>query len=188
MVCAAILILILGGCGKRASSTKNTGPTQNVSPTTTGPGTPAAPPKDGTPAGGGLPILGDTYGKVLKASQRVTEILNGVTDDASARSAAPQLRQAAGELGAATKQLKQTVAAYDLAGQKAQLNQFYQNLGEQGDETGIQLRNAIERVGTAPYYPSIKAEVGAVLDAMIENNSIKGREAMQKWIQDKKLR
>jgi hypothetical protein len=130
----------------------------------------------------------DAYGRVTQAMQRVTQICNGVTDDATARVAAPQVRQAAGELSASMKHMKSIIAALDASGQKAQIAQFYQTRAEQGDQTNEQLRAAIERVAQTPYYGSIKPEVGAVLDAMMENASVKEREGIQRWVQAKNLR
>jgi hypothetical protein len=133
--------------------------------------------------------LQSAYDNVSQATQKITKLLNGVKDDASAQAAAGPLRLAAAELAAATKQLKQTVAALDAAGQKQQIVQFYQKLAEKGeDPTVTQLRPAIERVVNSQQGPRLRSEINAVLDAMMENASVTEREHMQHWIQEKNLR
>jgi CHASE3 domain sensor protein len=96
---------------------------------------------------------------------------------------------AAAELASSMKQMKQTVAALDAAGQKQQIVQFLQKLGEKEKEPALyRLEPAIERVAKSPQGPKLRSEINAVLDAMVENTTGRERENIQRWIQEKNLR
>jgi hypothetical protein len=131
------------------------------------------------------------YADMDQAAKKVERLLNSVKDDATAKAAAVPLRQAGAELATASKQLRTTVAALEAAGQHQQIVQFYQNVGNELVKKGQELANlrgAIERVVKSPQGPTLRSEINTVLDAMVENASVRERDSLQRWIQEKNLR
>ncbi len=137
---------------------------------------------------GGAVTLEAAHDNVVQTSKRAIKLLNGVKDEASARAAAAPLRQTAADLAAAMKQLKQTVAAMEMAGQKKQVSQFLDQQAPIDDPRGENLPDAIERVALGPHGATLRTEINALLDALLEGASIRAREGLQRWIQEKNLR
>jgi hypothetical protein len=125
---------------------------------------------------------------LLKSTKNVVEVLNSVNDDASAREAAPKLRKAASELNSAARQNKSTIAFLETSGQHAEVVKTLQSYGQKADQPEYKIQEAIERVALGPQGRLLRAEIGAVLDAMMEGEGSGGRANLQKWIDRKKLR
>jgi hypothetical protein len=147
-------------------------------------------PSPALPSAGTNLSLQTAYDNATRAMKRVIELFDSVKDDASAQAAGGPLRLAATELAAALKQMKLTVAALDTAGRKQEIDQFYQNLAVKGVQpAGLdRFQPAVERVVQSPQGPKLRSEINAVLDGVIENVSVKEREHLQRWIQEKNLR
>jgi hypothetical protein len=138
---------------------------------------------------GSNPSLQTAYDNASRAIERVIQLLNRVKDDATAQTTAGLLRTAAADLASAMKEMRQTVAALDVAGRKQEVIQFYQKLAEKEKEPALfRLQPSVERVVASAQGPKLRLEINAVLDAIVENVSGKERENVQRWIQEKNLR
>jgi hypothetical protein len=176
-------LALFGGCKKTGGvATRGTNADLVV-----GSGAPAAPSSSSL-------SMQVAWGNFEKANKRVAQLLKSVTDDASARAAAPKLGPAGGELGEAMKLLKVTVAALETTGRKAEVDKFYQDLAmktaakEAGGEAEFELEAEIERVALGPHGPLLRPGINTMLDAMLDGATIRQRAKWEEWIQKKGLR
>src|SRR5262245_9362870 len=133
----------------------------------------------------GPAALRQAYDDTTRAATRIMELFNGVKDEATARAAGPQVRREAANLAEAMKRLKVTVAQLELAGRKAEVSEFFEAIARQPEpQPQDQLPNVVERVATGPHARLLRAEINAVLDAMLEGATVRQRARLEQWIRD----
>jgi hypothetical protein len=120
------------------------------------PGSPAKPATATTP---GPPTADGPAERLDAAANRVVQVLNGVTDEASARTTAPQLRTAAAALAAAGKE---AVAAAAADGPPPVSG------GKEFPPAAERVLAAVDRLAKAPFAAKLKPEIDSVLDAAAE--------------------
>jgi hypothetical protein len=133
--------------------------------------------------------LRQAHDEMVQAAGRLIPLLDGATDEAAARAAAPQIRREIESLVAATKRLKGVEAELEQQGRKTEVSHFYLALAARGERSAHErLPDALERVATGPHAPLLREEINAALDVLVAGAPPRQKPRLEKWIQDKNLR
>jgi hypothetical protein len=122
--------------------------------------------------------------RMRASAELLVRLFSGVTDEASARAAAPQIRAACPELAASGKLRLQLIAALLLAKQNAPVDAVLERNAREMDQMPKEktLLGQLERVAKGPHGPLLRAEINAVIDAIMEGLPTRPRAQLEEQL------
>jgi hypothetical protein len=106
---------------------------------------------------------------------QISDALNGVTDEASARAASPRIRALTPTYAAAGKTRLQLIAVLDNT-HKPELGAYLKNQMEDREKNPLPLEFAIEKTAKGPFAALLRGDIDAVLDANLEQLPVRQKQ------------